>query len=327
MATSLTLSTPNTNNSTAKAAMEDNEAKPAIEIVKSNKGRKPSGKGPNQKKQPQRGMGVEKLERLRIQERWKKITETTAATATTTTQFPTHPMGTSNVPVVHGVTNYGVPMMINGGNGGLWGWGGDRTAGFVMQRVAGNGGFGGLNGQVFLGSSVPDNVQVGGFVEASKELSSMPKLQQHCKPDRCDVCFKKKHCNGENVRFNGGFNQFGQVFPIKGADYLGWNLENNQNISEDQMNGFNARAARSASAYTGHMNINETVDVVAIHRKGNSIGTGSVLMEYEFFPGKSSRNTSSKEWELPAEASVAVGDEASYANASNSVDLSLKLSY
>ena len=183
MATSLTLSTPNTNNPTEKA-LED-EAKPAMEFVKSNKGRKPTGKGPYQKKQPQRGMGVEKLERLRIQERWKKMTE---ITATSTTQFPTDPIGTSNVPVLHGVGNYGVPMMINGGSGGLWSWG--DTAGLVMQRVVGNGGFGGLNGQCLVGA--PGNVQVAcgvGVMEASKELSSIPKLQ-HCKPDRCDVCFK-----------------------------------------------------------------------------------------------------------------------------------------
>ncbi|XVF70424.1 hypothetical protein PTKIN_Ptkin11bG0160600 [Pterospermum kingtungense] len=335
MATSLTLFTPNDNNPTEKPSLDD-EAKPAMDLVKSNKGRKPTGKGPNQKKQPGRGMGVEKLERLRIQERWKKITETSAAT--TTTHFATDPnIGTSNVPVLHGLTNYGVPMMINGGStGGLWGWG--DTAGLMMQRVVGNGGFcGGLNGQVLLGA--PANVQVAcgaaAVVEASKELSSMPKLQ-HCKPDRCDVCFKKKRCNGENVSFNGGrLNQFGQVLPPKATDFPEWNLENSQNINEE-MKGFSARAARSAFAHGGYMkNTNETVDVVAIHRKGNSMGTGSVLMEYEFFPEKSSSSssrssTSSKEWKLAAsEASVGVmGDEASHhANASNCVDLSLKLSY
>ncbi|XP_021288713.1 protein SPOROCYTELESS [Herrania umbratica] len=323
MATSLTLLTPNANNPTAKA-LED-EARPAVEFVKSNKGRKPTGKGPYQKKQPQRGMGVAQLERLRLQEKWKKMTEATTTTITTpTTQLPSDPIGTATVPVLHAVANYGVPMMINGGNGGLLGWG--DTAGLVMQRVVGNGGFGGLNGQVLVGA--PGSVQVAcgaGVVEASKELSSMPKLQ-HCKPDRCDVCFKKKRCNGDNVRFNGGFNQFGQILPSKGDHFLGWNQDNNQNINEE-INGFSARAARSAAAYAGQMNINETVEVVAIHRKGSSTGTGSVLMEYEFFPGKSSRSTSSKEWELPAEASVAVGGEASYANASNCVDLSLKLSY
>lgn len=181
MATSLTLLTPNTDNPTTKP-MED-EAKPAMEFVKSNKGRKPSGKGPYQKKQPQRGMGVAQLERLR------KMSET--RTSTTINQFGCEAMGASNVPVLHGVANYGVPpMMINGGSGGLWGWGAE-TDGLMMQRVVGNGGFGGFNSQVLVGN--PGNVQVGcaaaGVVEASKELSSMPKFQ-HCKPEHCDLCFK-----------------------------------------------------------------------------------------------------------------------------------------
>lgn len=73
-----------------------------------------------------------------------------------------------------------------------------------------------------------------------------------------------------------------------------------------------------------------------IHRNGNSRDR-NVLMEYEFFPGKDGKSTSFKEMELkPTEASVAVvGGEASCFSStdygvnasSNSVDLSLKLSY
>ncbi|OMP04615.1 hypothetical protein COLO4_09500 [Corchorus olitorius] len=202
-----------------------------------------------------------------------------------------------------GVANYGAvnPMMINGGNGALWGWScsTDSTAGLLIPRVnVGNGGFGGFNGG-----------------------------------------FQKMRYKGENVNFDGGFKKFGQVLPIKGSiDVHGFNLEKNQNIKEEMNNGFTPtpKAARTAAAaaYAGQnqININETVEVSAIHRKGNTMGTGSVVMEYEFFPGKSSRSTSSKEWErLPAQTSVAVlGDdhEASYyANPSNGVDLSLKLSY
>ena len=55
------------------------------------------------------------------------------------------------------------------------------------------------------------------------------------------------------MRFKGGFNQLGQVLPKKGADFLGRNLENNQNINEET-NEFSARAAKSASAYADHMN-------------------------------------------------------------------------
>ncbi|KAJ8763612.1 hypothetical protein K2173_003084 [Erythroxylum novogranatense] len=61
------------------------------------------------------------------------------------------------------------------------------------------------------------------------------------------------------------------------------------------------------------------MEVAAVHRKGNS-ANGRVIVEYEFFPGKSGdhKSTCSKDME----ASVAVGT-----NASNFVDLSLKLSF
>ncbi|KAK8648504.1 hypothetical protein V6N13_129254 [Hibiscus sabdariffa] len=315
MATSLTLSTPNADDPTEKP-MED-EAKPAMEFVKSNKGRKPNGKAPHTKKQSQRGMGVAQLEHLR------KMSET--RTTTPIAPFPCEPIGLAgNVPVIHGVVRYGVPMVINGGSG-------SETDGLMMQRVVGNGGFSGFNGQVLVGN--PGNLQLGcGVVETCKGLSSMPKFQ-HCMPDRCDACFKKKRCKGETGKFNGGiFNQFGQIFPRNEADFHGWNLESNQNYTNEEMNGFSARAARSSYVYAaapgGQMNnINETVDVLAIHKKGNSVGTGSYVMEYEFFPGKNGRNTASKEWESPQEGSLSLVGEASHSNASNCVDLSLKLSY
>ncbi|KAE8703219.1 Met-10+ like family protein isoform 1 [Hibiscus syriacus] len=348
MATSLTLSTPKTDNPTTRPI--EGEAKPAMEFAKSsNKGRKPNGKAPYPKKQPQRGMGVAQLEHLR------KMSET--RTTTTVTQFPCETIGgAGNIPVLHGVANYGVPMVINDGNGGFWGWGGE-TDGLMMQRVVGNGGFGGFNGQLLVGN--PGNLQVG-IVDASKELSSIPKFQHFC-VFGFSVCFLRKHerkkgrlfwavfychltgsllymlqkkrCNVETEtgKFNGGIlNQFGQIFPRKEVDFHGWNLENNQNHTNGEMNGFSSRAARSAYAYaaTGQMNnTSKTVDVLAIHKKVNSAGTGSYVMEYEFFPGKNGRNTASNEWELPQEGSFSFGDEASHANASNCVDLSLKLSY
>jgi len=72
---------------------------------------------------------------------------------------------------------------------------------------------------------------------------------------------------------------------------------------------------------------------VAVHRRGNST-SGRVFMEYEFFPGKDGRGTTSKELEFPTTGSVAVGSgeassitAAAYGDsASNYIDLSLKLS-
>lgn len=78
------------------------------------------------------------------------------------------------------------------------------------------------------------------------------------------------------------------------------------------------------------------MEVVAVHRKGNSM-SGRVFMEYEFFPGKDGRGAASKELELPTIGSVVAGaGEASsitaataYRNTAsncNNIDLSLKLS-
>ncbi|XP_039030530.1 tRNA (guanine(37)-N1)-methyltransferase 1-like, partial [Hibiscus syriacus] len=74
-----------------------------LEFVKSNKGRKPNGKAPHPKKQPQRGMGVAQLEHLR------KMNETRTITAIT--QFPCESRGggaAGNVPLFHGIVSYGV---------------------------------------------------------------------------------------------------------------------------------------------------------------------------------------------------------------------------
>ncbi|GAV74444.1 NOZZLE domain-containing protein [Cephalotus follicularis] len=222
-------------------------------LPSNNRGRKP---GKVKKKQPQRGMGVAQLERLRLQERWKKMTEIS------------DPLQYQPLPgPIASAGNYNGSMV---GGSGLVGF--DQA--LVIQRM-GNGGFGGGSGQVmmdpnWIGASHDLRIRVGTSVlGTSKELSSMPKnMMQQCVSERCDVCFKG-------------------------------------------------------------------VEAVAIHRKGNSSMGGSMLVEYEFFPGKSGRGTSNEELiKLPREASVAVGGEASYitttaysANPSNSVDLSLKLSY
>nr|XP_023929272.1 uncharacterized protein LOC112040621 [Quercus suber] len=268
------------------------------------RGRKPS-KGPTQKKQPQRGLGVEKLERLRIQERWKKMTE-----------FPSLP---DPQPPLHCQTHvsgsvpvqYRAPAppssVVNGscacgaGNGGA-GFGG--TFGMLMSNQVV------LN--PYAGIGVPDPRV---FVETSRELSSMPKLQSV--PHNCDLCLKKKRFNGGNIGFDGGRDQNSEISPISGSGFHGSNLENIPNFT---------------SNFGATRNLDQGVEVVAIHRKGNSMG-GSVFMEYEFFPGKSGRGTSSKGLELPREVSVAVGGEPSYPTTtaycatSSSVDLSLKLSY
>ncbi|KAG7957431.1 hypothetical protein I3843_11G174100 [Carya illinoinensis] len=302
------------------------------------RGRK-SSRGPSQKKQPQRGLGVAQLERLRLQERCKKIAEIPQVQSFNhldpQRQYKTPILPCTDqvgsVPVQFGAPLHCAPTPVVNGCGGL-----------VVQRVGNGGGFGGLYyggssgmGAVVMGDQVgmdayggigdPDpRVFVGTVFETSKELSSMPKM--HYGPQHCDVCFKIKYFNGRNIGFNGGRENYSEISPLINSshDFMESNLENIPNLTGETCNFGGTAPSRSCRNLD-----DQGVEVVAVHRKGNSRG-GSVLMEYEFFPGKNGRGTSSKALE---EASVAVDGEASYltsaaySSTSNSVDLSLKLSY
>ncbi|KAK2639272.1 hypothetical protein Ddye_027067 [Dipteronia dyeriana] len=363
----------------------DHETKPDRDLGSKDKERKANKRGSSssstQKKKPQRGMGVAQLEKLRLQEGFKKMTEIPPpppppppSNLNLQAQFHHYQYYSNNhhhhfplpepipsVPVMYAAGHYGVPSAASavGYGGGFMMMGLDQ--GLVYQRH-GNGGSGHF-------SMDPYRVVVGGSfsgtVETSKELSSIPKLQpqqqQQCAvvPERCDCCSKKKRFNGDNRigSFNGGkvkyVDQFSQVVNINGYDHhqIPGVLKQENNFINGGLidSSFGARAARSA-LYSGQHNINEGLEVVAVHRNGKSSVGKNVVMEYEFFPagkgssGGRSRSTSSKELGLSthAEASVAVGGgEASYFTtsaynnnsnnnlraASNSIDLSLKLSY
>ncbi|KAJ7981672.1 Protein SPOROCYTELESS like [Quillaja saponaria] len=304
------------------------------------RGRKSSNsRGP--KKQPQRGLGVAQLERLRLHDRWKKMTEIPPLAQqnepdhqllqyqnTPILPFTTVTNPFASVPVHYGAANYGVSHgsqpVING-----------TTVGLLGQMIGNRGGFCGVNGggscsainggflvtnqvgqmvETYEVGAQGSTVLTGNSFETSKELSSMPKL--HCVSDRCNVSFKKKRWNMMN--------------NVSGSDFLG--------LSSAQAPNFITQPSdftTIASSY-GARNLDQHVEVMAVHWKGNSEG-GRVFMEYEFFPaaGKNGRviGTCSKGLEiLPREASVAEGGEASSItpttygdSSSNSIDLSLKL--
>ncbi|XP_031280055.1 protein SPOROCYTELESS [Pistacia vera] len=296
------------------------------EATKSCRGRKHAGNkaGTSQKKKPQRGMGVAQLESLRMQEiTLKKMAEMPPLDLHRLQHqhyYSPHHMPLMkpipSVPVLHGATNYGVSVLGGVGGGSLLGL--DQTA--VMIQSAGNGSGSGQHNPDFTASQLS-------FVETSNELSSIPKIQPQwaLASERCDICSKKKRFHGQNGGFNG----------MNTSDIHGSHQQNNINFNGG-LNAFGARAARSALYASHDLNQQQGVEVKTIHKNGSSRDR-NVLMEYEFFPGKDAKSTSSKEMELmPTEASVSVvGGEASCFTAtvygvnasSNSVDLSLKLSY
>ncbi|KAH1144336.1 hypothetical protein GLYMA_12G217800v4 [Glycine max] len=190
-----------------------------------------------------------------------------------------------------------------------------------------------------FGSGPP--LLVGTPLETSKELSSIPNL--HSQPECFDFCLKKTRFNEYNEK--GSSNERGEraleIGPNgNGHDFLGFMPQSSAPSFVGETCDFYNKlvyhdAAASASAYSCATtpNLDECVEVVAVHRRGNS-GSGRVFMEYEFFPVKDGNDTTSKELELPSIGSVVVGGAeassitaAAYGDsASNYVDLSLRLS-
>lgn len=154
---------------------------------------KPIDHGTLKKKQPQRGMGVAQLERLRLQERWKKMTEINP------NPNPLHPLSQQN----HHQCQFGDPTVpTRFGNFGAMNGSGLNQAPLYLHQRLGNGGFLGAMptsgaGIVFpvdpyrVGASNPTSWASGNvnmITETSKELSSVPNMK--CFSEHCGVCHK-----------------------------------------------------------------------------------------------------------------------------------------
>ncbi|KAK3424258.1 hypothetical protein EUGRSUZ_F01065 [Eucalyptus grandis] len=169
-----------------------------------------TGKTHPPKKQPQRGMGVAQLERLRLQdqERWTKMSEIPPQPYTSpyflphsNPQRPGFPFPGSldavgGVPVQYRTPPTHLPPVSTGLGLGL---GMGMGKGFLVERKDD----GGVDHGRKAGVSVRARVMFDAFgagapvgqggsskaVETSRELSSIPNVQK-CVSDRCDVCLK-----------------------------------------------------------------------------------------------------------------------------------------
>ena len=165
---------------TTTTTTEEEETKP--EPTTKTRARK-SSKAPNPKKLPQRGLGVAQLERLRLQERWKKITEIPRVQPFNHSdpQLLQHQTPLNMLPFTTDQPQYRAlapspspspPPVVHGSSG-----------------FGGSFGMGGLVMNPYVGVGAPDPRVLGGTVfETSRELSSIPKLQSM--PHNCDVCLK-----------------------------------------------------------------------------------------------------------------------------------------
>ncbi|XP_042479198.1 uncharacterized protein LOC122060095 [Macadamia integrifolia] len=278
------------------------------ETVKQRVRKNGKSSGSSQKKPPQRGLGVAQLERLRLQERWKKMTEIN--------QPHQGPLNNNDhqyqfsFPFADHRNGVSVPYSRFGpvNPGGLTNDGHVSTSHMQTQAQAhplhpyrfANGGFSGNAGTFFCGRPVfPDQFQMDrlkvptqearfhsgnpNLYETSKELSSTQTQNQmlHCSSDQCDIC-KKKHIHGGNL----GYNYIApRNYHGDGFDYLSLNLGSNKPINRDQRRDVGVNPATFSVPDNAH----EEAEVLAVHRQEKSIG-GSVFMEYDFFPQKADRS-------------------------------------
>ncbi|XP_054811283.1 uncharacterized protein LOC129312633 [Prosopis cineraria] len=355
MATSLLLMASDKNKTmkppSALCGSSDQEL-PKTEPSRSSRGRKANnGKGLNQKKKPQRGMGVAQLESiLRVQE-MNQMHHNKSSSVIPPLLSP-FPIGgdpfAGNLPPHHGASaNHGLlhqfppphHLMFNGNAvipGGL-------SQGPTGGTVPDNAGFNVLGGGGYSYGFGPPawSPLVGSPSETSRELSSMPNTHSESEP--CDLCFKKKRFTDDNIVKRSNTRRDNALdirSMINGPDhFLGFTPQQATSLPPEATDFTTRLSTHNASSFR---NLGESVGVMAVHRKVGPM-SGKILMEYDFFPGKEyGKGTTSKELELSlvrghdqaascsssiitaAARAHTIADTASAAP-SKSVDLSLKL--
>lgn len=165
----------------AVGGLDDEYSRP--ENGKQSGRRKP--KSNEKKKQPQRGMGVAQLERLRLQERWKKISTHHNPLLLQPHYIKPHTNNHNFVPAsfpdpTSFVSSYGDGVDVN--------------RGFLLPKL-GNGGFseqvgpGQLEAEPYGFGYSNSGFRAGNVArETSNELSSMPNV--NCYNSKCDLCHK-----------------------------------------------------------------------------------------------------------------------------------------
>ncbi|NP_001335302.1 SPOROCYTELESS/NOOZLE-like protein [Solanum lycopersicum] len=253
--------------------------------------RRSSKNGQKKKKQPQRGMGVEQLERLRVQDQMKNSTihgvhhnhqyysnnnfpKLTPVSSFTGGGSASADPGNYSNSILNSSPVLQFPKLCA-----------VSPNDFFMQQKVVNTGFIGSSSTNQLMISSHDHHQfqsqmnLYGFAtskpstEKSKELYPMPNLfssNNSCFSDRCRSCNKKKRMiNGEEISVH---------------------MEDMIREKEDS----GTKPLLHSYSLPSHQQ--KGVEIVAIHRKGSSSALssdeGAVMMEYDFFPEKiSSKST------------------------------------
>ncbi|XP_077211092.1 uncharacterized protein LOC143846525 [Tasmannia lanceolata] len=313
--------------STKEIGVEDKEKKPENElsppemnreIVRTKGKRNGKSNATAQKRQPQRGLGVAQLERLRLQERWRKITEIQPPQPQNLHLQYAFPFVDPRID--NSYTRFAIGALNESQS--------STSQNSILPRYwIGNGGGDSSLRCIYSDQISLDRFQIGphearfqrrnqiAVAEMARELSSTENT--NCISDQCEFCIKKKRLHGQNSRFKSG--RFGEI-ATEGCDFLDLNL--GPRSIDGKSNDSSGRGERRADS--SRLHAAQAVEAVAVQRKGKlQAECERGIMEYEFFPPKS--NSSSSISGFPVSAHPKVG-EASSSSSSNFLDLSLKLS-
>ncbi|KAF5194072.1 hypothetical protein FRX31_016342 [Thalictrum thalictroides] len=283
----------------------------------------------NQKKQPQRGLGVEKLERLRI-EGLKKVAEIEGegSYAPVASHGPFH---------YHHHRKFNFPFTYGGGSvtpvhhvsfaAGFVGGHGNSNVYEVHHPVAAaatvNLGFSPHDSRFFTGGGftmVPMTTNFG-FIKLQTKSSSIQIT------DSISNNFGNSWNKKKKLLINGG------VHEVLGYDGEKTEMEINDCDSLALSLGLNSSTNIESKVKACGLNLHdqEAEEVMTMHRKRNGGDAGrrgeSVLMEYEFLPHhKGSTRSNNDNSTSVSEGRLVLGHEASPTNNTNFLDLSLKLS-
>ncbi|KAG9452808.1 hypothetical protein H6P81_005712 [Aristolochia fimbriata] len=272
---------------------------------------------PQQKKIPQRGMGVAQLERLRLQERWKKMAET--GEVPSPNELYPFPFSFPDQPQIPPPVSRPTPIRYTVLNGPV-----GAPDGATAAYGAGSMHSDHVSADHLRAAPLEprfDNRNLVPAADSTRELSSIQKT--HCFSASCEDCSKKKRLYAEDIGFQGNsrglteYNRSGCYFKDRK------NIGNRRTVDREIVD-FGEKRGRRACCFGAHVNTGGSQKTaiepsVGFQKKGKFLGKHQPT-EYDFFSstGNSLNSASSAGQE-------AGGGEAS-SSASSFLDLTLKLS-
>ncbi|CAN6457815.1 unnamed protein product [Victoria cruziana] len=286
--------------------------------LKNRKGSRTAANAP--KKQPQRGLGVAQLERLRLQEQRRKMLAEAElihgqqAAAAVQYTFP-YADGRSCPGAAVMVPRLAHPPYSGTGPG-------ESVAAMQRYRIVSSVRpplFSDATERGFLGVGVGPDPRMQNVFQAApekmKELSSNQNMT--CWSDQCETCNKRRKPQYENNGFVKEGRQGGKW--TDGCDLLRLGLWTSQAADLERMDRQTMAVKRGEWHAYFAMDVDETVE-----RKGKEVNGGR-MWEYEFFPAKSGGQGELKDSTAVGEPSASGMGGFAPSSASASLDLSLKL--